>query len=430
MSRYIIVAKGTKPLGPNEIHAGSTIEVKDGDVFVVSASADKEVTFVSGDGAAKDFSVEFNESNDNNFNVKFGENLSPNISIADNVDLSDISLDADKSAGIALEIGNNAKLQKIFGSKDGDDRILIGDNFNSGDIQLGNGDNLLRIGDNANLHNLHSGTGNDRISIGDNAEIHNIHTGKGDDELRIGDNFTGKNIKTEHGNDTVWIGENADVNKVDGGKDHDVLNSKTQNLDRKHFEEYDTVCFVRGTRIATAEGEVAIEDLQVGDLIQTVDHGLQPIRWIAGSRVRGVSHLAPVLIRAGALGNRRDLLVSPQHRMMLRGWRAELHFGIVEVLVPAKHLINDSTIRQVDTAEVEYFHMLFDQHEIVFAEGVESESFHPGAIGMGNVDDLAREEIFALFPQLRADLDSYGGSARGSLKAHEALLLRPTTTAA
>jgi hypothetical protein len=184
------------------------------------------------------------------------------------------------------------------------------------------------------------------------------------------------------------------------------------------------ICFTRGTRIKTDRGEVPVEDLEVGDRVMTMDHGLQPIRWIGSRSVPAQGKLAPVRIAAGALGNARDLLVSPQHRMLLSGWKAKLHLGEAEVLAAAAMLLNDSTIRREAGGTVEYFHMLFDSHEIVWAEGAPSESFHPGEQGWGALDRAARDEILALFPELDTSFDSYGPAARMSLKAHEARMLR------
>jgi hypothetical protein len=185
------------------------------------------------------------------------------------------------------------------------------------------------------------------------------------------------------------------------------------------------VCFVRGTRILTVAGEKPIEELVAGDLIMTLDHGYQPIRWIGSSIVEGKGRFAPIVIEAGTLGNARRLAVSPQHRMLLSGWQAELYFDEPEVLVAAKMLVNDKTIRAQEQGEVEYFHMLFDTHEIVFAEGAASESFHPGHVGWGALAEAARDEILSLFPQLEAlDFTVYGPSARRSLTAKEARLAR------
>ena len=110
--------------------------------------------------------------------------------------------------------------------------------------------------------------------------------------------------------------------------------------------------------------------------------------------------LAPVLFRKGALGNTRDLMVSPHHRMLLQDWRMELLFAENEVLVSADRLVNDHSILRVRGGRVTYVHILFDSHEIVFAEGIPSESFHPAARGMDSLSRATREELLTLYPEL------------------------------
>ncbi|WP_321365802.1 Hint domain-containing protein [uncultured Celeribacter sp.] len=153
--------------------------------------------------------------------------------------------------------------------------------------------------------------------------------------------------------------------------------------------------------IDTPEGPRFIETLQKGDLIHTLDHGPQPIRWIGSRRVAATGALAPIRIKAGTLGNLRDLLVSPNHRMMIRGPKAEVLFGERDVLVAAKHLVNDATIRPAPRAEVDYFHMLFDAHQIIFAESCLTESLFPGQEALNAVEESARAEILTLFPELQ-----------------------------
>ena len=184
------------------------------------------------------------------------------------------------------------------------------------------------------------------------------------------------------------------------------------------------LCFAQGTWVTTPSGQVPIEELAAGDMVVTMDHGPQPIRWIGSSKRPATGNMAPILIRKGALGNTRDLRVSPQHRMLLSGWHAEVLFGEREVLATAKSLVNDHSILREEGGEVEYFHMLFDTHEIVYAEGAPSESFHPGAEGWKALDKPTRNEILELFPQLaNGNFDCYGPSARASLKHKEGSLL-------
>jgi hypothetical protein len=110
--------------------------------------------------------------------------------------------------------------------------------------------------------------------------------------------------------------------------------------------------------------------------------------------------------------------------MLFQGYRAELLFGESEVLVSAKHLIDGQDVTQDVGGDVTYIHMMFDEHEIVFAEGAATESFHPGSVGLTAVHDAAREELFTLFPNLRSDVNGYGQTARRCLRQHEAELLR------
>ena len=183
------------------------------------------------------------------------------------------------------------------------------------------------------------------------------------------------------------------------------------------------VCFARGTLIDTPAGPVAIETLKAGDPVRTLDHGTQEIRWIGSTTVPATGKLAPVVITKGALGNSRELLVSPQHRMLVSGWKAELLFGEPQVLAAATHLVNGDTIYRREGGEVEYFHMMFDTHEIVFAEGAPCESFHPGEMGLNALNTATREEIFTLFPELRTNPASYGPTTRTALKGFEARVI-------
>ena len=173
----------------------------------------------------------------------------------------------------------------------------------------------------------------------------------------------------------------------------------------------DTIpCFTKGTLILTPHGEVPVEDLRVGDLVCTLDNGPQPIRWI-GSRQFELRHtadatnkLSPVRIMANALGNglpKRDLLVSRQHRMLISSKIAARMFegsdilGSAIMLTPLAGIFVDASVHNV-----EYFHLLFDQHEVIFAEGAPTESLYTGAEALKAVSTEARQEILTLFPEL------------------------------
>jgi len=175
----------------------------------------------------------------------------------------------------------------------------------------------------------------------------------------------------------------------------------------------DVPCFVHGTLIATEHGQRPIEDLCPGDLVLTRDHGLQPVRWIGSRRLdaaslQGKNDLRPIRIRANAIGPSlpsKDLLVSPQHRILVRSKIAQRMFGTIEVLVAAKQLLPlDGVEIADDLVDVEYFHLLFDQHEILFSNGAETESLFTGPEAMKAIGAAARAEIYELFPMLEHDL--------------------------
>lgn len=189
-------------------------------------------------------------------------------------------------------------------------------------------------------------------------------------------------------------------------------------------------CFVSGSLISTDVGDILVENLCVGHTLLTRDNGPQPIQWIGSRKMFGAcaAHHKPILIKANALGNdlpKRDLLVSPQHRILVTDWRAELMFGASEVLIAAKHLVNGDTIRVADDLkEFEYFHILFDTHQTIFSEDLPTESFHPGDMAMLSLTESSRNEVLELFPELTDDVASYGPATHTSLKAFEARALQ------
>ncbi|HEX9859351.1 MAG TPA: Hint domain-containing protein, partial [Paracoccaceae bacterium] len=183
-------------------------------------------------------------------------------------------------------------------------------------------------------------------------------------------------------------------------------------------------CFVAGTRILTPGGEVAVEDLQPGDLVMTHDDGPQPLRWIGQRRVAAEGSFAPIRIRAGAFGAHRTLLVSPQHRVLIRDSLAELLFGEQEVLVAAKDLVNDRSVTVRAGGEVDYVHLLFDRHQVVYSEGLATESFLPGPQTTRSFENAIVEEICAIFPEIDPQTGAgYSPAARRTLRGYEAQVL-------
>lgn len=193
------------------------------------------------------------------------------------------------------------------------------------------------------------------------------------------------------------------------------------------------ICFTPGTRIATPTGPRLIQTLQPGDLVLTKDDGPQQILWtgsrrMSGARLYAMPHLRPIRFRAGALGIDRpepDLIVSPAHRMLVKGGAAQTLFGTSEVLVRAEDLVNDGSIA-VDHAlrEVTYIHILLERHNVVFANGVETESFHPSNTALEMVDAAQRDGLMDIMPEIALNPHAYGGYARRNLSASEAALLR------
>lgn len=193
------------------------------------------------------------------------------------------------------------------------------------------------------------------------------------------------------------------------------------------------ICFTPGTRIVTPQGPRRIEDLRPGDSVQTKDNGAQAVLWtgkrhMTGARLYAMPHLRPIRFRSGALGIDRpdeDLLVSPQHRMLVRGAAAQSLFHAHEVLVAAEDLLNDGAVCIDRTLrEVTYVHVLMERHEIVWANGLETESFHPSNSALETVFPAQREGLLNILPGLADDPFAYGDFARRNLTASEAAILR------
>lgn len=230
---------------------------------------------------------------------------------------------------------------------------------------------------------------------------------------------------TDPGNDIIMQDTDVDYDRdgtISGGENGNDRFS----IDNNVFAEEAiaaAICLARGTLIDTPQGPKYIEALKTGDTVNTLDNGPQVIRWIGSRRMPARAAMAPVLIKAGAMGNVRDLKVSQNHRMLLRGPQAQILFGERDVLVAAKHLVNDSTIRIIEGGVVDYFHMLFDDHQIIFAESCPTESLFPGKEALDTVSDAARNEILEIFPELETNTNT-AQLSRYELKSWEAQALK------
>ncbi|NNF80041.1 MAG: Hint domain-containing protein, partial [Rhizobiales bacterium] len=183
---------------------------------------------------------------------------------------------------------------------------------------------------------------------------------------------------------------------IDMNADGDALpnlstgNTKLQvaNLDTSTPERFPApACFVHGTLIRTADGPKAIENILPGEMVWTADKGMVPVSWIASETVMGTGKSAPIRFASGSFENTSELLVSPNHRMLLTGYGPQLYLGEDEVFVAAKHLVNGTSIISKPCLSVTYFHLLFEEHEIVDANGALTESYFLG--------DFNQEKRFA-----------------------------------
>ncbi|MEP3786587.1 Hint domain-containing protein [Ascidiaceihabitans sp.] len=155
---------------------------------------------------------------------------------------------------------------------------------------------------------------------------------------------------------------------------YSLVGIDTKNAAQK-FAHVACVSFTRGTHITMASGEQRlIEDLKLGDKVLTRDDGPQAVRWIGQSTVRAVGEFAPICIRAGTLNNDNHLIVSPDHRLFIYQRSDELGAGRSELLVKARHLVNGDSVTVQDGGFVDYFQLLFDSHQIIYAEGIAAES--------------------------------------------------------
>jgi len=183
-------------------------------------------------------------------------------------------------------------------------------------------------------------------------------------------------------------------------------------------------CFVSGTFIQTPTGPRLVEDLGVGDAVMTLDHGVQTIAWTGARQIEALDRFAPIRFAKGSIGNDEALMVSPQHRVLISGWKAEMFYGAAEVLVAAKHLVNGVNVTQEPMRSVTYHHFLCDRHELVWSNGCLTESFFPGDVMMQE-DTAVYDEITALFPELGQRTGAFKvKTARTVLRGFEAAVLQ------
>lgn len=218
--------------------------------------------------------------------------------------------------------------------------------------------------------------------------------------------------------------------------DHDyvVTEVASEGADAGHAmqDAADTICFTNGARILTPTGQVPIETLSIGDKVTTRDNGSQEILWIGrrditGARLHAMPELRPVRIRAQAMDMGvpdGDLLVSPDHRMLYAGRNAAALFNSNEVLVAARDMVNDhSVITDHSIRSLSYIHLMFAEHQVIWANNLPTESFEPARTSLDEIDPSERASLLSLFPHLGEDLHSYGPPARRHLSRSDAAIL-------
>ncbi|WP_231575879.1 Hint domain-containing protein [Pseudorhodobacter ferrugineus] len=161
------------------------------------------------------------------------------------------------------------------------------------------------------------------------------------------------------------------------------------------------ISFARGTMITLDDGtQRPIEDLAAGDRVLTRDHGPQDLRWVGHVTLRAVGAYAPVMITAGVMGNAGDLVVSQHHRMFLYQRRKANGVPKSEILVQAKHLVNGNTVFLREGGFVDYYSLVFDAHEIIYAEGIPAESLMVTEATVSRLPPDLAAEVKKRFPGL------------------------------
>lgn len=175
------------------------------------------------------------------------------------------------------------------------------------------------------------------------------------------------------------------------------------------YEDGLIACFTDGTLIRTETGEERVEQLQKGHRLRLWSGEVAQVRvvlkrYLSRDDLDRHPELRPVRITAGALGQglpKRDLLVSPHHRMLVASPVAARMFGEGEVLIAAIRLTELPGIyvdQGVDS--VTYVNVALDRHQVIFAEGCPSETLYTGPEALARLPDAARQELLTLFPDL------------------------------
>lgn len=334
---------------------------------------------------------------------------------ADNIDVTDDS-------GTLNGTPQGTPIDNIRG-RGGNDTITVTDSTIANDVRGNGGSDDITISGSTVSGRVLAGSGTDTVSI-QGSDIVSLQLGGGNDTLDFISSTVSGDIRGGTGTDALNLPVGTIINDESAGT-FTVTIGGSYSLSSGIFtlpsgievtySQFESgtgfPCFNRGTLLETPRGTKQVEDLKIGDQVLTYQGESQRIRWVGNRPFSNAELLAnpkllPIRIVAGAHGDglpKRDLLVSQQHRMLVRSVIANRMFGTPEVLVPANKLTDLPGIFIDKTARnVEYFHLLFDKHEVIFAEGAPTESLFTGPEALRSISSQALDEILTLFPELAA----------------------------
>jgi hypothetical protein len=170
------------------------------------------------------------------------------------------------------------------------------------------------------------------------------------------------------------------------------------------------MCLGHGTLVLTAQGYLRVEDLRVGQMIWTKDHGMQPLLAVVTSQPEEV-----VVLPKLALGNRCDLTLSRQHRIYLQGACVQLFAGLEEAFAVASHLVGLAGLRIEKSVGPSLYNLLFAKHEVILADGLFVESLYVSPITRLAMGKAGRQATVAQAAMVLAHPELSRATARAVL---------------
>lgn len=332
----------------------------------------------------------------------------------------------------------------IIYTEDGDDTINVTGSFQNADalgagidgqsadeIWAGKGDDIINLTDAGIAQNVQGNDGDDVINVTNTSIGTYLSGGSGDDTINLSGADIAGNVEGNSGDDTFTVTNMTSDMTIVGGESGETIGdtldftgmsgvlvrsgeSGTFTADSGFILTFsqieNVICYTDGMLIRTDKGDVAVENLKLGDRVLTRDNGFRAIKWLrkralSSAELTANTKLRPICITAGAMGNNlpdTDLIVSPQHRILVNSPIVKRIFGDASVLISAKKCTKIPGIYVVNTdAPISYYHFLLDQHEIILANGVWSESLYPGREVMKGMPLESLVEVFKLFPELK-----------------------------